>query len=170
MIYLRQAVLADVAKIIPIIEEARAFLGKSGSDQWQSEYPAVSDVERFINQEVGQVLIVEGEIAGFCAVLAGEDPQYTKIYDGSWTNDSLDYVVVHCLALTDKFRGRGLTKYLFSNIFSLMKARGYNDFRVDTHPMNAIMQAVFEREGFRRRGMVFYEGDRIAYQLELNEK
>lgn len=50
-----------------------------------------------------------------------------------------------------------------------MQARGYNDFRVDTHPANAVMQAVFEREGFEKRGMVFYEGDRFAYQLLLGE-
>ena len=31
--------------------------------------------------------------------------------------DSLDYVTVHCLVLFDHYRGLGLTKYLFQNIF-----------------------------------------------------
>lgn len=167
MIYLRKAKLSDVADVTPIIEQARKFLRESGSDQWQAEYPAKRDIESFIGQDVGYVLVVDAQVAGFCAVITGEDTQYTKIYDGSWLNDSLDYVTVHCLALSDQYRGLGLTKYLFSNILTLMQARGYNDFRVDTHPANAVMQAVFEREGFEKRGMVFYEGDRIAYQLLL---
>ncbi|WP_081168436.1 GNAT family N-acetyltransferase [Lactococcus garvieae] len=169
MIYLRKANLSDVADIMPIITQAREFLGNSGSDQWQAEYPAKTDIENFIGEDVGYVLVVDETVAGFCAVITGEDTQYTKIYDGSWLNDNLDYVTVHCLALSDQYRGRGLTKYLFSNIFTLMYARGYRDFRVDTHPANSVMQAVFEREGFEKRGMVFYEGDRFAYQLLLGE-
>ncbi|MEY8442977.1 GNAT family N-acetyltransferase [Lactococcus ileimucosae] len=169
MIYLRKASLSDIPSVMPIIAQAREFLGKSGSDQWQAEYPAQSDIENFIHKDVGYVLIVGEEVAGFCSVITGEDTQYTKIYKGKWLNDSLDYVTVHCLALSDQYRGLGLTKYLFSNIFTLMQARGYKDFRVDTHPANAVMQAVFEREGFEKRGMVFYEGERIAYQLLLGE-
>ena len=169
MIYLRKAALSDIPSVMPIIVQAREFLGKSGSDQWQAEYPAQSDIENFIHKDVGYVLIVGEEVAGFCAVITGEDTQYTKIYKGKWLNDNLDYVTVHCLALSDQYRGLGLTKYLFSNIFTLMQARGYKDFRVDTHPDNAVMQAVFEREGFEKRGMVFYEGERIAYQLLLGE-
>lgn len=169
MIYLRKASLADVSKVMPIIEEARIFLGKSGSDQWQDEYPRESDVAGFITRDVGYVLVVDQKVAGFCAILTGEDKQYTKITNGAWLNDNLDYVTVHCLALSDEFRGQGLTKILFSNIYTLMMAQGYNDFRVDTHAMNAVMQAVFLREGFVRTGDVYYEGDRLAYQLLIED-
>jgi len=169
MIYLRKAELSDVLSIMPIIEQARQFLKEAGSNQWQGTYPSKVDIEKFISREVGYVLVVDNEVSSFCALITGEDVQYTKIYNGTWINDNLDYVTVHCLATSDKYRGLGLTKYLFSNIFTLMKLRGYNDFRVDTHPANEIMQAVFEREGFHKRGMVFYEGDRLAYQLLLDK-
>jgi L-amino acid N-acyltransferase YncA len=74
---------------------------------------------------------------------------------------------VHRICFSDQFRGQALTKVLFSNIFTLMNARGYRDFRVDTHELNQIMQHVFEREGFVRRGIVQIDGERIAYQREL---
>lgn len=167
MIFLRKAEPVDIAGIMTIIEEAREFLRVSGSDQWQSGYPAASDVERDIELGQGYVLVVDGVLAGYAAVITGEEPAYTKITEGSWSNDSLDYVTVHRLALSDTFRGKSLSRFMFSDIFTLMKARGYKDFRIDTHAKNKIMQHIFEREGFVKRGLVWIEGERIAYQLNL---
>ncbi|GAB2026187.1 N-acetyltransferase family protein [Lactovum odontotermitis] len=167
MIYLRKAEMSDLPAIMPIIQEARHFLSGFDTDQWQGEYPAEIDVARFISDGAGRVLIVDREIAGFGAVIPGEDAAYTKITDGSWTNDEFNYVAVHCLAFSDKYRGHGLARFMFSNIFTMENARGCHDFRVDTHPANKIMQRVFEREGFVYRGNVIIEGFRWAYQLEL---
>ena len=54
MIYMRKAGPKDLLAIMKIIEEARAFLAASESDQWQNAYPAVLDIEEdfanFINQ------------------------------------------------------------------------------------------------------------------------
>lgn len=167
MIYLRKARPDDLPAIMQIIKEAKLFLGKSGSDQWQGAYPAQENIQDDLAKDQAYVLSVDGKVAGYSAVITGEEPNYTKITEGSWSNDSLDYVTVHRIALSDEFRGRELTKFLFSNIFSLMKARGYADFRVDTHELNAIMQHVFEREGFVYRGQVIIDGPRRAYQCEL---
>ncbi|MFC4653200.1 GNAT family N-acetyltransferase [Lactococcus nasutitermitis] len=167
MIYLRKAVLTDLSKIINIIEEARIFLGKSGSDQWQDGYPEQSNITDDIAKGQGYILVVDDEVAAYSAIITGEEPAYTKITDGAWSNDNKDYVTVHRIAFSDNFRGHALTKFLFSNIFTLMNARGYQDFRVDTHEMNAIMQHVFEREGFVKRGIVVFDGVRLAYQREL---
>ena len=152
-----------------LIKEARVFLGKSGSDQWQGVYPTAENILDDMTKNQGYVLMVGDQVAAYSAVIMGEEPAYTQITDGKWSNDSLDYVTIHRIAVSDQYRGKSLTKYLFSNIFSLMQVRGYCDFRVDTHEMNLIMQHVFEREGFVKRGLVQIEGDRIAYQLELGE-
>lgn len=170
MIYLRQAKIKDLPAIMKLIQEARLFLGATGSDQWQGEYPAQENIIDDMNKNQAFVLVNDGKIAGYSAVITGEEPAYTKITGGNWSNSSLDYVTVHRIALSDEFRGQGLTRYLFSNIFTLMHAKGYNDFRVDTHEMNQIMQRVFEREGFIFRGFVEIEGKRLAYQMELNER
>lgn len=169
MTYLRKAEIKDLPAIMQLIQEARVFLGKSGSDQWQGLYPAQENVLDDMDKGQGYVLDVNGKVAAYSAVITGEDPAYTKITDGAWANDSLDYVTVHRIAISDDFRGQGLTKFLFSNIFSLMNARGYQDFRVDTHEMNKIMQSVFVREGFTYRGIVQIDGKRLAYQRELGK-
>ncbi|KZK36240.1 GNAT family N-acetyltransferase [Lactococcus taiwanensis] len=169
MIYLRQAGPKDLRAIMAIIQEARLFLANSGSDQWQGVYPAVADIEHDFEQAQGYVLVVDQVIAGYCALIPGEDPAYTQIKNGAWSNPNLDYIAIHRIALADAFRGRALTRYLFTAIFSLMTAQGYRDFRVDTHPLNQVMQRVFEREGFIQKGLVEIEGERLAYQLEVEK-
>lgn len=166
MIYLRQAQVSDLPDIMRLIMEAKAFLNQSGSDQWQGAYPAQENILDDLKREYAYVLEVDGTVAGYSAVITGEEPNYTKIKDGNWSNDHLDYVTVHRIALSDEFRGKQLTRVLFSNIFAMMNARGYHDFRVDTHERNHIMQHVFEREGFIYRGKVIIEGPRLAYQYE----
>lgn len=168
MIYLRKAVLTDLPEIVSILTEAKSFLKKSGSDQWQGQYPGLADIENDMAKNQAYVLVVNDKVAAYSAVITGEEPAYTEITDGKWSNDSLDYVTIHRIAFSDQYRGQQLTRFLFSTIFSLMNSRDYHDFRVDTHEMNQVMQHVFEREGFIRRGFVFIEGKRIAYQLELD--
>ncbi|MCT1186334.1 GNAT family N-acetyltransferase [Lactococcus lactis] len=169
MIYMRKAGPKDLLSIMKIIEEARTFLADSGSDQWQNAYPAVFDIEEDFAKEQAYVLLVDDKIAGYCAIITGEEPAYTQITDGAWSNQNFDYVTIHRIALSNEFSGQSLTRYLFSNIFTLMLSKGYSDFRLDTHPVNKLMQHVFEREGFVKRGLVQFEGDRFAYQLELNK-
>ncbi|KEY62889.1 GNAT family N-acetyltransferase [Lactococcus cremoris] len=167
MIYMRKAGPKDLLAIMKIIEEARAFLAASESDQWQNAYPAVLDIEEDFAKEQAYVLLVDDKIAGYCAIITGEEPAYSQITDGTWSNQNLDYVTIHRIALSNEFRGQSLTRYLFSNIFTLMLSKGYSDFRLDTHPVNKLMQHVFEREGFVKRGLVQFEGERFAYQIEV---
>lgn len=166
MITLREAKIADVSAVMQLIDEAKEFLRQSGSDQWQSGYPAEKDILNDISLHQGFVLTVDEKIAGYAAVITGEELAYTAI-QGAWSNDSRDYVTVHRIALADSYRGQGLSAALFAEIFRQLRAQGYTDFRVDTHAKNKIMQHIFEREGFRRRGTVWIEGERIAYQREF---
>lgn len=81
MVYLRQATSSDVTDIMQIISGAKIFLGKSGSDQWQGEYPAIENIEEDLANQVAYVLEIDGKVAGYSAVITGEEPNYTKITD-----------------------------------------------------------------------------------------
>ncbi|GFH41488.1 N-acetyltransferase [Lactococcus hodotermopsidis] len=160
---MRQATLADLRAIVAVIENARAFLKRQGIDQWQtSSYPNVSDVSADIETGVGYVLEIDGEIAGYAAVITGFDPAYDKIQDGAWLNDNRDYVTIHRLALSDQFRGRALAQQFFRAIFAEFSS--YHDFRCDTHTENQIMQHILTKLGFEKCGIVLFEGARLAFQ------
>jgi ribosomal protein S18 acetylase RimI-like enzyme len=159
---IRQAKLADLPEIVAVIESARAFLKAQGLDQWQkSAYPDASDIRADIAKGVAYILTVDSKIAGYAAVIRGFDPAYDKI-QGAWLNENHDYVTVHRLALSSQFRGQALGQQFLNAIFDAFS--NYQDFRVDTHPDNHIMQHILIKLGFKACGTVMFEGARVAYQ------
>lgn len=59
LIYIRQAQLQDLSKIMLIIAQAKTFLKNSGSSQWQAEYPNETTIQNDIAEKVGYVLMVD---------------------------------------------------------------------------------------------------------------
>ena len=164
---IEKAKLTDLSEIVAVIESARAFLKAQEIDQWQkSAYPAAADVRSDIENNVAYVLKVDGKVAAYAAVMTGFDPAYDLIH-GAWRNDSHDYVTVHRMAVTTAFRGQALGQGFLTSVFETFST--YQDFRVDTHPDNQIMQHILTKLGFEKCGVVMFEGARWAYQKVLED-
>ncbi|WP_312186177.1 GNAT family N-acetyltransferase [Lactococcus raffinolactis] len=164
---IEKAKLTDLSEIVAVIESARAFLKAQEIDQWQkSAYPAAADVRSDIENNVAYVLKVDGKVAAYAAVMTGFDPAYDLIH-GVWRNDSHDYVTVHRMAVSTAFRGQALGQGFLTSVFETFST--YQDFRVDTHPDNQIMQHILTKLGFEKCGVVMFEGARWAYQKVLED-
>ena len=164
---IEKAKLTDLSEIVAVIESARAYLKAQGIDQWQkSAYPAISDIRTDIENDVAYVLKVAGKVAAYGAVIAGFDPAYDLI-QGAWRNDKHDYVTVHRMAVSTAFRGQALGQRFLTSVFETFST--YQDFRVDTHPDNQIMQHILTKLGFEKCGVVMFEGARWAYQKVLED-
>lgn len=164
---IEKAKLTDLSEIVAVIESARAYLKAQGIDQWQkSAYPAISDIRTDIENDVAYVLKVAGKVAAYGAVITGFDPAYDLI-QGAWRNDNHDYVTVHRMAVSTAFRGQALGQRFLTSVFETFST--YQDFRVDTHPDNQIMQHILTKLGFEKCGVVMFEGARWAYQKVLED-
>ena len=164
---IEKAKLTDLSEIVAVIESARAFLKAQEIDQWQkSAYPAAADVRSDIENNVAYVLKVDGKVAAYAAVMTGFDPAYDLIH-GAWRNDSHDYVTVHRMAVSTAFRGQALGQGFLTSVFETFST--YQDFRVDTHLDNQIMQHILTKLGFEKCGVVMFEGARWAYQKVLED-
>lgn len=123
LIFTRRAQNLDVDKIVQILDDAIAFLKKSGSSQWQNGYPNRKTVEEDIKNKVAWVLTVDNEVAGYAAVVIGNEPTYADI-EGKWKNNVDTYATIHRIAVSSKFRGMHLSQFFLSNIISLTYAHG----------------------------------------------
>lgn len=83
-VYMRRAHEEDIKSIVSIINNARYYLKEQGLSQWQSGYPNQDTIEEDLVLQRGFVLVVDHQVAGYTAILAGEDPIYTLIEDGQW--------------------------------------------------------------------------------------
>jgi len=170
--YTRKATQADLDAIIAITDQAIAYLASQNLPQWQgSEGPNRAEFLKAIEANIAYVLIYDGQVAGVAKLVPGPEQPYEAL-DGSWQNNSQDYVVIHRVAIDGTIRGKGLSKQLLRDLVTLAADQGFDDIRIDTHPSNAVMQHVITTVGFDYQGMiqmpVTRDGERKAYQLLLH--
>lgn len=158
---IRRAAEADRARIIEIYARARSFMREHGNpDQWKDSHPADSLVDEDIALGRSLVCTADGIVQGVFVYLQGTDaePDY-RVIDGSWICGG-EYGVVHRIASSGEVRGIGsfILEWAFSQCGHL---------RIDTHADNYVMQALLNKLGFSRRGVITLRENnetRIAFE------
>ena len=160
---IRKATEQDIGQMMAIYGRARAFMAEHGNpNQWgPTGWPPEAVVRGDIAEGTGYVCVEGGEIlAVFCYLYVDNpEPLYDGIREGSWLKAG-PYGVVHRIAAARSGTGAGA--------FCLEWAfRRSGHLRIDTHPDNTVMQALLEKLGFARRGIVSVAEDndpRIAFE------
>ncbi len=159
----RRAVPADLPAILAIYARARRFMAEHGNPrQWGATgWPPEAVIRGDIAEGRGYVCVEGNEILAVFCYLYGDSPEplYDGIREGSWLKAG-PYGVVHRIAAARSGTGAGA--------FCLEWAfRRSGHLRIDTHPDNTVMQALLEKLGFARRGIVSVAEDndpRIAFE------
>jgi GNAT superfamily N-acetyltransferase len=164
----RLATLTDLPAIWDILQQAIARRKADGSEQWQDGYPNLEVVQNDIEKEVGFVLTLENEIAGYFVVMINDEPEYAKI-EGKWlTND--DFVVFHRIAISDVYLGKGLAKSIFQFIEDYARKNDIFSVKADTNFDNLAMLSLFDKTGYVYCGEVYFRGSaRRAYEKVLEK-
>ena len=164
----RLATLKDLPAIWDILQQAIARRKADGSNQWQDGYPNPEVVQNDIEKEVGFVLTLENEIAGYFVVLINDEPEYAKL-EGKWlTND--DFVVFHRVAISEDNLGKGLAKSIFRFIEDYALNNDIFSVKADTNFDNHAMLSLFEKSGYVYCGEVYFRGSpRRAYEKMLEK-
>ncbi len=160
--------LDDIDDVMKIIGQAKRRMKEQGLDQWQDGYPDEETIRNDKRKHQAHIVRKWFETAAYAAIVFGEDPYYENI-DGKWLSDGEPYVVVHRLAVGDKYLGLDLAKHLLK--FAERKARSRNVkwFRIDTHPDNIPMGNLIRDFGFSLCGTVQVRGGmRLAYEKQVS--
>ena len=128
-------------------------------NQWADSYPSVQQLTDDINSQDSYVCQDNGKIIATFVLRGGNDPTYSVIYDGAWSNDN-PYATIHRIASSGARRGifRAVMDYALKQ---------YTTIRIDTHRDNRIMQNAIAKAGFEYCGIIHcWSGDeRLAYQF-----
>ena len=164
---MRLATKDDVARELEIFSDAKNILHSRNIPQWQEGcYPCRSDIEKDIELKQGYVLQNENnEIVAIGSIGFAPD----ALYDDSRFNHSEKYVILHRTAVDSNFAGQGLGQELMKHLIQTAEALGYEDVRIDTHPLNIAMHKTIMRAGFHEVGEITLpmksDPERIAYQF-----
>ena len=106
------------------------------------------------------VCVEKGKIAGVFMFTERPDKTYREIFQGEWLNEK-PYGTMHRMASSGI--QKGVSSFCLDWCF-----KQCGNVKGDTHEDNYVMQKVFEKNGFRRCGIIYVEDGtpRIAYQRE----
>jgi len=156
---IRNAVTADMGKIMLAIEAAKGIMRSSGNiKQWSDGYPSSAVIAKDIDSGFGFVLEEGDDIVGYFAFLPSPEPTYSYI-EGAWVDTDSPYHVIHRIASYPEAHG------VFSDIMDFCFGKDPN-IRIDTHRDNSIMRHNISKRGFIYCGIIYLESgdERLAYQ------
>lgn len=153
----REANLSDVESVWLILQQAIVRRRLDGSDQWQDGYPNPEVIERDILQKYGYVMVVNGEVIAYSAMMVNNEPAYDKI-NGQWFTENTDFLVLHRIAVADSCLGKGIAKEIFKKAEQFASSHHIQSIRVDTNFDNFPMLHVLEKLGYVYCGEVILRG------------
>lgn len=164
----RQAKISDLDQIVEIIELSKKYLKETKVDQWQNGYPAKEDLRRDIESGNSYVLTNKDEIVATTVISLDGESTYNSIFNGEWITNT-EYIVMHRVAVHDKYKGKGIFKELIKEAESLALNKGISSIKIDTHRDNISMQRAVVKNNFKRCGIIYLEdvSERIAFEKVL---
>ncbi|EGT3614566.1 GNAT family N-acetyltransferase [Clostridium perfringens] len=164
----RQAKISDLDQIVEIIELSKKYLKETKVDQWQDGYPAKEDLRKDIESGNSYVLTNKDEIVATTVISLEGESTYNLIFNGEWITNE-EYIVMHRVAVHDKYKGKGIFKELIKEAESLALNKGISSIKIDTHRDNISMQRAVVKNDFKRCGIIYLEdgSERIAFEKVL---
>jgi|SRR6185503_14050909 len=140
----RLATLNDIPSILKLISEAVPLMIAEGNFQWDDTYPNAEVFENDI--ELGQLWVaeIENDIAGVAAITTDQEPEYATV---GW-NIMEPAIVIHRLAVNNKYRGTGVASALMMQAEQVAANRGIKVLRIDTNTNNKATQGLFPKLGY----------------------
>jgi GNAT superfamily N-acetyltransferase len=169
---IRKINIEELEKVMEIINDAKAFL-KPQSQQWQQGYPNHDSMSKDIfNGNLYGVYINE-ELSCVAALIIGVEKTYVNMIEGEWLIDvSSKDLVIHRIAVSNKFRGKGCAKKIMDFAHKLAIKNNCLSIKVDTHRANIPMQKLVLKSGYSYRGIIDLNRNeedqlRLAYELVI---
>lgn len=161
----RKSSIEDIPEMMKIINQAQEYFKSKGIDQWQDGYPNEDNLKEDISADESYVMLIDGKIVATAAISFRGESTYDKIYVGEWLSDR-KYGVVHRVAISDAFKGQGLSHEIMSFSEEKCKEYGYKSIKIDTHEDNFVMRGLLEKNGFKYCGVILLEdgAERVAYE------
>ena len=165
---LRKAQPEDRDDMLEIVSHGQASLKAMGVNQWQNNYPNSDVIQRDIEKGYAYVLTENDSVIAMSTVIFNDEPTYERIYEGEWLSRG-EFVVVHRIAVNNRFRNKGIASYLLGEIEKMVIQATIPSIKIDTHKDNLPMRKVLEKSGYIYCGrIVLLDGhSRVAYEKLL---
>lgn len=165
---IRPAAKSDVPAIMNLISEVVPGMIAAGNFQWDNTYPNAQVFEEDIALDQLWVADIDSNIAGVAAITTEQYPEYASV--GLDVTETA--IVVHRLAVSPRYQGRGVAAALMNQAENVASGRGIKTLRIDTNTANQATQRLFPKMGYvfvGEMGLEFRPGLRFyCYEKRLD--
>jgi GNAT superfamily N-acetyltransferase len=147
---IRPATLNDIPQIMVLIAEVVPLMNASGNFQWDSTYPNAEVFKKDIALNQLWLAEIDGTVAGIAAITTDQEQEYASV---GW-DITETAIVTHRLAVSEKFRGRGVAAALLLQADKVAIDRGTKILRIDTNTQNQATQKLFPKVGYQFAGEI----------------
>lgn len=157
----------DLNFAMEFINQAKKYLKSQCIDQWQKGYPDEISIKNDLENQKGYFLSCDSNFIGYLCIDFDGEPAYDNL-NGEWLNKNQKYVVVHRMAISNDYRGKGIASIAFNLVEELAKSKGVFSFKVDTDEDNSKMKHILSKNGFQYCGTIWFDNSvKIAYEKIL---
>lgn len=164
---IRLASVNDLDEIMAYIEDAKSFMAKQQSGQWQDQHPRRQTIEQDILNHHYYVLLVANKVVAGYALLPYE-ADYEVLLEGQWITPG-PYLVIHRLAVATAYHGHGIAGQLLTHAENIAREQGVLSIRLDTHARNTPMLKLLHKCGYTNVGAVLLANfkRRLAFEKPI---
>jgi len=145
---IRPAALSDIPAIMQVITDVVPAMIAAGNYQWDSTYPNAVVFEEDVALNQLWVADLDNNIGGVAAITTEQYPEYASV----GMDISETAIVVHRLAVSTRYRGKGIAAELLQQAEAEALKRGIKTLRIDTNTANEATQKLFPKMGYVFKG------------------
>lgn len=163
---------SEIIEILDMIKEAQVDFKALNIDQWQDGYPNLETIKNDINLNRGYTIYLEDKAVGYCVIDFNHDPNYKIVYHGQFRN-SHHYATIHRFVIRRDYQRHHLGSGAFKLIEGIVKERGVDTIRIDTHVENTKMRGLINKSGYVYCGIIKLndtDDERLAFDKILSEE
>lgn len=151
---INKASLNDLPKIMTMIKTVITFMNEREYTFWNENYPSISHFKKDIESESLYVCKISDNVVGTICINSEEAEEYKKL---NWNINDKKYVI-HRLSVHPEFRGQKIGDELLRFAEELAENNCIKTIKTDTNVINISAQKLFERNGYKKVGVVSFKG------------
>ena len=156
----------NTAEAFELISAAAAALSESGIDQWDNQYPSVTDIESDIANGEAFGLFENGKLEAYMAMNQYNDPQYLEI---KFKGDDASAITMHRLSVSPGLQGNGLAGLMINFAEDYARSNGYTSIRLDAFTKNSAALKLYKKHNYINLGTVsFRKGLFFIFEKQLS--
>lgn len=171
---LKQATEFDLKIIMQIINDAKEYLRKQDSLQWNlpDGYPSEYDLLKDIKNENCYIYLEKNIVVGTMSIIYTPDENYDEI-NGKWLTNA-SYASIHRMAIKSTHHNKGIGLKMLLEAERIIKSNKVYSIKIDTHKINIPMTKTILKAGYTYCGVIKLKRSNIdnlrdGYEKKLTE-